>query len=297
MGLGLILFRQIVAPVRAMTTAAQSIADGDLEQRVSVSTSDELGQLARAFNQMADALDRNRILRRNMIADIAHELKTPLSVLRANLEAMIDGVLPTSPEEITVLHNETTLLSRLISDLRLLSLAEAGQLTLARSTIDFKQLAVHTVERMRPQAEAEDIQLVTHVAEDLPHVDIDMDRMSQVLGNLLGNALRHTSSKGQVSLQVYQHATDGDKPGIIVEVKDTGEGILPEDLPFVFDRFYRADKSRSRASGGSGIGLAIVKQLVEAHGGHAWAESAGVGSGSAFKFTLPTHDPAQLNKA
>lgn len=282
--LGFILFRHIVAPVGAVTSAAQLIAAGQLDQRVPVRSQDEIGQLAASFNQMADALANDRQLRRTMIADIAHELRTPLSVIQANLEAMLDGVLPTSSEEIASLRDEAALLKRLIDDLRLLSLAEAGQLKLERTSTDLGALIESALDHARPQAEASGVKLDTDIAANLPLVNADADRIRQVIGNLLSNALRHTPHDGRVTVRTALGAKD--RSSIRVEVIDMGSGIAAEDLPHVFDRFYRADKSRSRSSGGSGIGLAIVKQLVEAHSGQVGVESQ-PGHGTTFSFTLP----------
>lgn len=282
--LGFILFRQIVAPVGAVTSAAQRIAAGQLDQRVPVRSQDEIGQLAASFNQMADALANDRQLRRTMIADIAHELRTPLSVIQANLEAMLDGVLPSSSEEIASLRDEAALLKRLIDDLRLLSLAEAGQLKLERTSTDLGALIESALDHARPQAEASGVKLDTDIAANLPLVNADADRIRQVIGNLLSNALRHTPHDGRVTVRTALGAKD--RSSIRVEVIDTGSGIAAEDLPHVFDRFYRADKSRARSSGGSGIGLAIVKQLVEAHSGQVGVESQ-PGHETTFSFTLP----------
>lgn len=291
LALGLLLFRQIVAPVRVITTAAQKIADGQLDRRVPVSSQDEVGQLAQAFNQMAEALAHDRQLRQNMMADIAHELRTPLSIIQANLEAMLDGVLLASPPEIASLHDETTLLSRLVADLRLLSLAEAGQLKLERAETDIGDLVKKVADRMAIQAGDNEIALVTEMAPDLPLLKIDADRMSQVIGNLVGNALRYTPLGGRVVVKAFvigpTSVARNDRRSVVIEVSDTGPGITPEDLDHVFDRFYRADKSRSRASGGSGIGLAIVKQLVEAHEGRVLATSV-LGQGTRFTVFLPT---------
>lgn len=316
LALGLLLFRQIVAPVRAVTTAAQQLAAGQLDRRVPVTSQDEVGQLARAFNQMAEALARDRQLRQTMMADIAHELRTPLSIIQANLEAMLDGVLSTSPPEIASLHDETTLLSRLVADLRLLSLAEAGQLKLERAETDPGDLVKKVADRMATQAGENEITLVTDITPNLPLLEVDADRISQAIGNLVSNALRYTPAGGTVTVRAYVGVADhqpaserqttkderqttvgGQRPAlrptgvsngsaIVINVSDTGPGIAPEDLPHVFDRFYRADKSRSRASGGSGIGLAIVKQLVEAHGGQVGVTSQ-VGRGTTFTITLP----------
>jgi two-component system OmpR family sensor kinase/two-component system sensor histidine kinase BaeS len=284
--LGLFLFRQIVSPVRAVTGAAQRIAAGDLEQRVPVSSDDEVGQLARSFNQMADALAADRQLRRNMIADIAHELRTPLSVMQANLEAMVDGVLPADAQEIASLHDETLLLTRLVSDLRLLSLAEAGQLKLERAPTDLGELVRRVVDPLRVQAETSQIAVVPEVLPGVPTISADGDRIAQVLGNLIHNALRYTPAEGRITVRTAPHREDGGALGALVEVSDTGSGIAPDELPFVFDRFYRADKSRTRASGGSGMGLAIARQLVEAHGGRIWVQSR-EGTGTTFAFVLP----------
>jgi signal transduction histidine kinase len=284
--IGLLLFRQIVAPVRAVTGAAQRIAAGDLTQRVPVTTQDEIGQLARSFNQMADALALDRQLRRHMIADIAHELRTPVSVIQANLEAMLDGVMEIKPQEIASLNEEAMLLARLISDLRMLSLAEAGQLKLVCRPTDLGALADRVIEHLHVQAEANQVSLTAEVATNLPRVAADPDRLGQVLSNLLSNALHHTPPGGRITVCAHTQPADHGASAVVVQVADTGTGIDSADLPFVFDRFYRADKSRSRSSGGSGIGLALVKQLVEAHGGRVWVESH-TGQGATFSFALP----------
>lgn len=284
--LGLLLVRQIVAPVRAVTAAAQRVAAGDLEQRVPVTTQDEIGQLARSFNQMADALALDRQLRRHMIADIAHELRTPLSVIQGNLEAMLDGVLPAEPQEIASLHEETVLLARLIGDLRLLSLAEAGQIKLERTPTDLGALAGRLVDHLHVQAAANQVTLTADMPPELPLVPADPDRLGQVLSNLLTNALRYTPPGGRITVRARGHRDAGQAPTVVLQVTDTGSGIDPADLPYVFDRFYRADPSRTRTGGGSGIGLALVKHLVEAHGGRVWVESQ-VGQGATFSLALP----------
>ena len=222
------------------------------------------------------------------MADVAHELRTPLSIIQGNLEAMLDGVLPTSPEEIASLRDETALLARLVSDLRLLSLAEAGQLKLERVPTDLPALIRNVLATLRPQAEAENILLADDLPAAMPSFNLDPDRISQALHNLLANALRYTPAGGNVTVGVR---LEGNLAR--VDISDTGSGIAPDDLSHLFDRFYRADKSRSRASGGSGIGLTIVRQLVRAHGGDISVESPilkrpdGSGYGSRFTFTLP----------
>lgn len=284
---GLLVFRQIVMPVRTVTAAAQRIAAGQLEQHVPVMSQDEIGRLAAAFNQMVDALAHDQQLRRTMIADIAHELRTPLSVIQANLEAMLDGVLPADLQEIASLHDEATILARLVTDLRLLSLADAGQLKLERAPTDLSKVVEKAVAHLQLQAETNAVIIATEVSPTLPLVQVDADRIGQVLGNLLSNALRYTPAGGRITVRALAQMERNAGSVVVVKVTDTGSGIPSADLPYVFDRFYRADKSRNRTSGGSGIGLAIVKQLVEAHGGRVAAQPNVAGQGVTFTFTLP----------
>ncbi len=281
--LSLLLARQISGPVRALTVAARRMGGGDFEGRVPVRTRDELGELAAAFNSMAETVGRQEMLRRQMAADIAHELRTPLAVIQANLEAMLDGVRPLSTEAVANVHGETQLLARLVTDLRDLSLAETGQLPLRKEPTDLGTLARASVARFSPQAEERGVRLVIEAADDLPPAEVDPDRISQVLGNLLDNALRYTPQDGEVTVNLR---SDADRGKVRASVCDTGPGISEEHLQNVFERFYRADRDRSRATGGSGIGLAVVKQLVEAHGGRVWVEST-PGRGATFGFTLP----------
>ena len=286
--LGFFLFRQIVAPIQAVTGAASKIAAGQLHQRIQVKSYDEVGTMARTFNQMADSLEHDQKLRRNMIADIAHELNTPITVLQANLEAIVDGVLPMNKDEVVSLRDETALLARLVADLRLLSLAEAGQLKLEKTTISIPELFQRAVEPLKMQAEEHRINISVNASKDLPNVSIDPDRMSMVLRNLISNALRYTPPNGRIDL----HAEHKDGT-ITLQVSDSGSGIQAKDIPNIFDRFYRADKSRSRNSGGSGIGLAIVKQLVEAHHGNVrvdspiYSNAEGIGYGTCFTIRFP----------
>jgi two-component system OmpR family sensor kinase len=302
--LGALLVRQITAPLGALRTAAERIASGDLAQRVEVRSGDEIGDLAQRFNSMAESLARAETTRRNLVADVAHELRTPLSVIQGNLEALLDGVYPLTPENVAPIHEETILLSRLVDDLRDLALAEAGQLKLDRQPTRLANLIGRTVQAMQPQAAEKQISLTADVAADLPPAIIDPRRIEQVLRNLLTNALRHAPPGGRVQvtgskLEVgswkleaggrrdAQHPTSNAQPAtLLVQVQDSGPGIAPADLPFVFDRFWRADRSRTRADGGAGLGLAIARQLVEAHGGRIWVESQ-PGQGAMFSFTLP----------
>jgi signal transduction histidine kinase len=289
--LGTLLFFQITAPLRQLKKAAFAIARGDLTQRVAIHSHDELRDVGLSFNLMAESLSRAETLRRHMVADVAHELRTPIAVIRANIEGMQDGVLPYDSDQLAAMHAQTMLLSRLVADLRLLSLAEAGELKLEREATDLGALIGRLVEQMKPQASQKGITLEAQLAPGLPAVSIDADRITQVLNNLIDNAMRYTPAGGKITVAASPFPTGG---GVQVSVTDTGAGIDPEDLPYVLDRFYRAEKSRSRPDGGSGLGLAIVKQLVEAHGGKvevispAFQDSAHLqGFGTAIKFDLP----------
>ncbi len=275
------LSRRILTPVTDLRLAVQRLGAGDLSQRVDVKDPGELGELANAFNTMVGQLQQADATQRQMIADIAHELRTPLSNIRGYVEAIKDKVLEPDAETIAVLDGEAVLLSRLVEDLQELSIVEAGQLTLQRQPEDIAQLVAHAAEAMRAAATAKGVTVSTSVGDELPLVSVDYHRISQVLRNLLDNALTHTAQGGSIAVEATPR---GDF--IEVSVSDTGEGIQPEDLPHVFDRFYRADRSRARATGGRGLGLTISKELVEAHGG-----AIGVGSesgeGSRFWFTVP----------
>ncbi|MGE5620639.1 MAG: sensor histidine kinase [Sphingomonadaceae bacterium] len=289
LALGSLISREITAPLKQLTLAARRVAAGDFGQRVELRSRDELASLAEAFNTMAAALARDEAQRKQFLSDVAHELKTPLSIIQGNLEGMIDGVVPTTPDRLASLREETLLLSRLVTDLRDLSLAEAGHLPLHREQVDLGGLIQGILAGVQAQAADRRIRLEAELPEDLPAVPADADRVGQVVRNLLSNALRYTPAGGTVRISArVAHPS----PFLQVTVADTGPGIPPEDLPRVFDRFYRVDKSRTRGSGGSGLGLSVARQLVEAHGGRIWAESER-GRGSSFHFTLPTADSAK----
>jgi two-component system OmpR family sensor kinase/two-component system sensor histidine kinase BaeS len=268
--LGFLLFNQITAPLRAMQKAAERIADGDLQTRVNVKSSDELGDLAVSFNNMAENLASAEDQRRQLAADVAHELRTPLAAIQATLEGMQDGVLPADQEQIGLLVSETVLLNRMVEDLRLLSLAEAGRLELDLQPVTPNDLIFKAVGLMQPVAKQQGVTLFTSPTGSLPQILGDTDRLTQVLTNLIANSLRYTPAGGTVTVAAAFPAAS---KKVDFSVTDTGAGIDPRDLPHVFDRFYRADKSRSRGSGGSGLGLAIVRQLVESHGGSVAAVS------------------------
>ena len=275
------LSRRILRPVETLTAAARRMEKGDLSQRVEVHSNDEIGDLARAFNAMADGLARLEELRRNMVTDVAHELRTPLSNIRGYLEALRDSVVQPKQEIIESLHEEAMLLNRLVDDLQELSLAEAGQLRLVRQPVAPADVVNRATEAAGAQAAAKGVTLQTDLPQDLPLVNIDPQRIGQVLGNLLSNALTHTPPGGEIVVVARPGESE-----VEISVSDTGEGIPPERLPYIFERFYRADRSRSRATGGTGLGLSIAKQLVVAHGGRIEVESE-VGRGTQFTFTLP----------
>ena len=279
------LSRRVLKPVSALTVAARRMERGDLAVRVDTAaqTSDEIGDLATAFNAMASRLAENDQARRQMVTDVAHELRTPLTNLRCSLEAMQDGLVPVDRASLDTLHEEALLLERLITELEDLSLDEAGQLNLRLEPVDVA-VAIRRVATVMgtPAGPTIDIQF----ERSLPTIHADPDRLDQVLRNLVGNALRHTPASGRVTIRAL---TSDDR--LSLEVADTGAGLAPEDLPRVFDRFFRVDPSRSRATGGAGLGLAIVRQIVSAHGGTVDAFSDGIGRGARFVVQLPLAVP------
>ncbi len=277
--LGVAISRTIASPLKTLSIAAHDFAARQWESRVPIQGTLEFSEVARAFNTMADELQRAENTRRNLMADIAHELRTPLTVMQGDLRALLDGVYPLELEEIASLYDETRLLSRLVSDLHELALADAGQLPLKQEPIDIKSILETTVEHFATAAEAQN-STITLECENLSPVTADADRVKQVLHNLLANALRHTTG---ASVSLSSHKQSG---FVRIEVKDSGEGIDAKDLPYIFDRFYRSDSSRSRMTGGSGLGLAIARVWVTAMGGTIGAESKR-GQGSTFWFTLP----------
>jgi len=276
------LLRQMTGPLKQLTEASQQVAHGNLKRRVSVKSRDELGRLADSFNEMASSLEKAEKAKRQMIADVSHELRTPLTVLRTALEGLRDGLVEPTPENFAALHNKTLLTSRLVDDLHQLALADAGQLSVQKSACDLSQLFAHIQATVGVQLEDDDIQFSLHIAKNLPKVEADSQRIEQVILNLLSNAVRHTPEGGAIRLSAQ--ATE--EPLVQVSLCNTGPRLSDEDLAHVFDRFYRAEPSRSREEGGAGLGLAIAKALIEAHGGRIWAENAPEG-GACFHFTLP----------
>ncbi len=286
--IGMLLARTISRPVREITAATKLIAQGELGHQVPVRGKDELGELAASFNRMSADLARSTELRRQMTADIAHELRTPLSVILGYTEALSDGKLDGAPATFEILHDEAQHLSRLVDDLRTLSLADAGELSLNCRPVHPQDLLERAASAYAAQAQGQNVSLQVEARQDLPLVEVDPDRMAQVLDNLVSNALRYTPEDGEILLLAEQH------PGQITErldslfihVRDTGAGIALEDLPHIFDRFYKADRSRQPEEGESGLGLAIAKSIVELHGGTISADSS-LGAGTTFTVQLP----------
>ena len=281
LAVGFLIFRSVTRPVDQLRLAAQAVSSGDLSARVTIHTGDELAKLGVAFNAMADSLQRGERLRRDLTADVAHELRTPLAVVQSNLEAMLDGVYPLDAEHLANVMEQTQVLARLVNDLRTLALAESGQMPLHRQPVDPGGLAAMVASAFRTRAAEKGVSIETDIDSGLPPTSIDSQRMYQVLSNLIDNSIRHTPSGGRITVG----AKDGDRR-IVLSVSDTGSGVSPEDMPFIFERFYRADKSRSRAEGGTGLGLAIAKTLVQAHGGTIAARSQ-AGRGTTIEISLP----------
>jgi signal transduction histidine kinase len=274
----------LLRPVHALTIAAQKLAGGDLSHRVDVHGDDEMATLSHTFNQMADSLQQAEEARRAMTADIAHELRTPLAVQRANLEALQDGVYPLTSENLAPVIEQNYLLTRLVEDLRTLALADAGQIELERTHTDLTPLVERMVERFQPQAGSQQVKLTLTTPTGLiPQISADPIRLEQVLTNLLSNALRYTPTGGQIELSLA--STDD---SVWLRVHDSGPGIPEQALPYIFERFYRVDKSRARAEGGTGLGLAIARQLARLHGGDLTATNHAAG-GALFTLILPVY--------
>ena len=277
----------LLRPVRELTVATKAFARGDWEHRVPVRTSDEVGELSRAFNTMAQSLQRLEQRRRETTADIAHELRTPLAVIQARLEAIIDGVHQASEDNLSSILNQTQLMNRLVEDLHTLSLADAGALSLIKTRTDLGDLAARSLETFAAAAETQGLKMEGKGLEPgLLEARVDAARIEQVLGNLLSNAVRHTPYGGTIRV-VGEKLVEG---GIRISVEDSGEGVERASRDLIFERFYRLDSSRSRHRGGSGLGLSVAKKLVEAHSGRIWVEDSELG-GARFSFELPIAAP------
>lgn len=277
----MLLSRSILRPVEAMTEAVRRMGSGDLSQRMDIQANGEVGELARAFNAMADNLERLELLRRTMVTDVAHELRTPLSNVRGYLEAIQDEMVRPTREVIDSLYEETMLLNRLVNDLQELSLADAGKLQMKIETLYLRQIIQRAAGLAQQPALQKKLTLRTELPPVLPPVYADPERLGQILHNLFDNAIYYTPEGGEILVTAKSQGEF-----VEIQVQDTGSGIAAEHLPYIFERFYRADQSRSRATGGAGLGLAIVKQLVEAQGGTVSASSK-IGQGTTICFSLP----------
>lgn len=278
-----VVARRVLGPVSVLTAAVKRMESGALDVRVPVDAraaagADEIAALGSAFNSMVERLAENERLRRLMVSDVAHELRSPVTNLRCTLEAMQDGLVPMDRAGVDVLHDETLFLQRLIADLQELALAEAGRLRIESAPVDLADVARRAAAAM--PGSGPEIRLDISA---VPSILGDAGRLEQACRNLIANARQHTSGAGRITVTV----APGPLNTVLLEVADSGEGIDGKHLPFVFDRFYRADESRSRATGGAGLGLAIVRQIAVAHGGNVTAHSAGLGKGSRFVVTLP----------
>jgi signal transduction histidine kinase len=288
--------RRVVLPVQEMMSASQRIADGHYDERVGVPGNnrrdelDELARLALAFNQMATKLQQTEARRMELVGNVAHELRTPLASIKGYMEGLIDGVLPAEPATLQQVYREADRLQRLVHDLQELSRVESGAFELDIESIPVARLIEAVALRLSRQFEEKGVALETNIPATLPPVRADEDRIGQVLLNLVGNALQYTPAGGRVLLRAWREKSPvlGKAEGMVrLSVEDTGSGIAAQHLPHIFERFYRVDSSRSRAGGGSGIGLTIARHFVEAHGGEIQAASDGPGEGSTFTFTLP----------
>ncbi|MDX1437888.1 MAG: ATP-binding protein [Anaerolineales bacterium] len=283
--LGIFLARRLVDPLKEMTAATQAVAQGDLDIQVPVRSQDEVGQLAEAFNRMNSELARARDQRRQMTADIAHDLRTPISIISGYADGLADGVLDPNREMFSIIQDESKRLEVLVEDLRLLSLSDAGELTLNLAPVPPAGIVERAASTYATKSRAKNISLEVDTADGLPDVLVDADRMAQVMGHLLENALRHTPEQGRITLKAQQEERGS---GVLLAVQDTGPGIPEEELGHIFDRFYRGDVSRQRTEARSGLGLAIARSLVESQGGKIWAESR-PGAGAEMLIRLPAY--------
>jgi two-component system sensor histidine kinase BaeS len=274
--MGFLLAGRLLIPIRRLTSASQALAHGDLQQQVPVTSQDELGQLTATFNQMSADLARSDQQRKRMTADITHDLSTPLQIISGYMEMLEDHEVTLTPQRIEIIKTEIEHLRRLVSDLGTLTQVEAGGLELQLQPVQPGSLLEHIYQTYQPIAARQGVILELEAPESVPAIRVDELRMLQVLKNLVDNALRYTPAGGKITLS----AAAGEQ--VELRVRDSGSGIEPEDLPYVFDRFYRADKAREGNSGKMGLGLAICKALVTAQGGTIAAESAGKGQGASM---------------
>ena len=292
LSVGVLFSRMLVRPLNRLAQGATAIANRQLDYQVPIEGSQEIQVVAASFNQMATALEDAETLRRNMLADVTHELRHPIHILQGNLQAIMDGVYPLEMKEIAQLSSQTQHLTQLINDLHEIAEAEAHQLPLFKERSNLSQLIENTANDLRLLSEQQAIHLTTVIPSTPIFLNVDPSRMRQALNNLLHNAIRHTPEGGKVVLHISTQPALGQaektnrEHEIQIQIEDTGEGISPEKLPHLFDRFYRIDQSRNRTQSGTGLGLAITKAIIEAHGGYIKATSDGLGQGSTFTIRL-----------
>lgn len=278
----IIVRQQIVKPIQEMRTASLQIAKGDYDHHLPSYNNLELNELAHAFNEMTATIAQSEQRRVELIGDVAHELRTPLNNIKITLEGLIDEVISAETTIYFDMQREISRLQRLISQLEKLSRAESDQIILHKQPITLSDLLHNIVDRLGIQFEDKGVHLELNVSADFPPIQLDSDRITQVVTNIIGNALQHTPKGGRVAVSA-EHTTKE----AIITVTDSGIGLAIDDLPRIFERFYRVDKSRQRSSGGNGIGLTIAKHLVQAHDGRIWASSLGRDQGTTISFTLP----------
>jgi histidine kinase len=286
--ISLFFSREFVRPIRDLSIISRKISEGKYSQRIllpkeiTIDEMDEVKQLAISFNHMASKLEQTENLRKKLIGDVSHELRTPISLIKASMEGLIDGIIPPSNKTFFQVQVEADRLTKLVNDLQELSIIESGAYKLNKEKYDINNVISTVISNLAPQYSKKGIQIITNLEKSKADIYIDIDRIKQVLTNILANAYQYSQKGGTVKI------TSAEKDNLFtVTIGDTGGGISREDLPHIFTRFYRADKSRSRNSGGSGIGLTIAKQLVQAHGGKIWAESQGEDLGTTVSFTIP----------
>jgi histidine kinase len=286
----LFVSRRIVEPLQELSSVSRRLAQGYYRERTTIRSEDELADLSQSINQLAEALEQIEQRRLALLADVTHELRTPLTTIEGYMEGLIDGVIAPEPQIFAMIQHEAVRLKWLTEELALLSRAEAGQLRVAPQPSELPGLLEHVAAQFMPQFNAQDVLLELRLPPELPTIIADPNRLEQVLINLLANALRYTPAGGRVALVAEAHDFF-----VQIAVQDTGVGITAEHIPHIFERFYRVDKSRARKSGGTGIGLTIARHLVYAQGGEIWVESAGLGYGATFYFTLPVYDAAAVS--
>ncbi|MEQ8225377.1 MAG: HAMP domain-containing sensor histidine kinase, partial [Candidatus Eremiobacterota bacterium] len=274
-----------VKPLKKLREGAGEIGAGNLDYRIDIKRNDVFGYIANSFNTMAESLQKGRMLRKQFFADAAHELKTPITVIKGNLEGMIDGIIPVNEENLKSLLEETEYLNNIIKDIKELALADSGEITLNKKKIDINKIIEASTGMLNMQINAKDINITTDFQVEKPEVSIDPERFNQVIYNLLVNAIKYTPQKGHIKIKT-ERVLENNIKSVKITIKDSGKGIPPDDLPYIFERFYRVDKSRDRKTGGLGLGLAIVRKIIELHGGTIKAESI-INEGSTFYIAIP----------